>query len=442
MYLAGGFLSAIFHVIPRTRGDNMHTQQDGASRTRADARLRRLLWGISITALSCGVATTAGAAAAPASSIPAALFAGHPAAQTRQKLEAAFTELAKADLFSGTILIAKGNQVLFQGAYGLASREYGVPNRLETRLNLASAGKMFTTVAIGTLYDQGKLRFDDPVSKYLDASWIDPSVGSHITLGNLLSHTSGIPDYFGPDFLGRSRALFKKIDDYKPLIAGLKPTFAPGTQWSYSNTNFLLLGAVIEKVSGRSYDDYIREAIFKPTGMTRSGALDLEEVNHDYAQGYLKFPPPPPPPPSVRQEQPDFRQLAFMMSAAQDMLAKRGFQWHNNIFMHVAKGESSGGSFSTVGDLLAFGNALSDGRLLKPATLALMSSPKPSSPDYGYGFQLLDGGYGHTGGFPGINTAVVFYPDGYRLIVLSNVDGGSAVANAKLLSLGGVSPPK
>src|SRR5581483_1186222 len=131
----------------------------------------------------------------------------------------------------------------------------------------------------------------------------------------------------------------------------------------------------------------------------------------------------------------DFRHTALEMAAAQAELAKRGFEWRNNIYMHVAKGESSGGAFSTVPDLLKFANALTSGRLLKPETLAEMTSPKPLSADYGYGFQLLDGGFGHTGGFPGISTCVVIYPDGYRLIVLSNVDGGSAVANAKLISL-------
>jgi hypothetical protein len=141
------------------------------------------------------------------------------------------------------------------------------------------------------------------------------------------------------------------------------------------------------------------------------------------------------PPPAARTQPPDFRQIAFAMATAQEQLAQTGFEWRNNIFMHVAKGESSGGTFSTVDDLLKFANALTSGRLLKPATLALMTSLESPATDYGYGFQLMDGGFGHTGGFPGISTVVVIYPDGYRLIVLSNVDGGSGVADAKLLEL-------
>jgi CubicO group peptidase (beta-lactamase class C family) len=382
--------------------------------------------------------TVALRAAPPTRSIPAALFEAHAEAPVRSRLETAFKTLAGSDLFAGTVLIARQDKILFEGAYGPASREYEVPNRIGTRLNLASAGKMFTTVAIGTLVDRGLINFKDPVGKYLDASWIDPAVGAQVTITHLLTHSSGIPDYFGPDFLGRSRALFKRLDDYKPVISTLKPTFAPGTQWSYSNTNFLLLGAVIEKVTGKSYDDYIREAVFQPAGMAHSGALDLEQVNHDYAQGYAKFPSAAPPA-GARTRQQDFRQTAIEMAAGQEQLAKSGFQWRNNIFMHVAKGESSGGTFSTVTDLLKFANALTSGRLLKPATLALMTAPTSLSSDYGYGFQLMDGGFGHTGGFPGISTSVVIYPDGYRLIVLSNVDGGSAVANAKLLALAGAS---
>jgi CubicO group peptidase (beta-lactamase class C family) len=378
--------------------------------------------------------TIAARAATPVRSIPAALFTGQPVAQTRERLDAAFKALAQSDMFAGTVLIARRDEVLFAGAYGLASREYDIPNQLDTRLNLASAGKMFTSVAIGILVDRGLVKFTDPVGKYLDASWLDPAAAARITLGNLLNHTSGIPDYFGPDFFERSRTLFKKLDDYKPLVAKLKPGAQPGTRWSYSNTNFLLLGAIIEKVTGKSYDAYLSEVIFQPTAMTRSGALDLEKINHQYAQGYFKVPPAAPPP-GGRTSQQEFRHTAEEMAAAQAELAKRGFEWRNNIFMHVVKGESSGGTFSTVSDLLKFANALTSGKLLKPETLTEMTTPKPLSADYGYGFQLLDGGFGHTGGFPGINTSVVIYPDGYRLIVLSNVDGGSAVANAKLISL-------
>jgi CubicO group peptidase (beta-lactamase class C family) len=406
---------------------------------RAPTWLRRSLVGAMIAAIT--FASGISDAATATASIPSALFNGRPAEQTRRQLQAAFTELTAADLFAGTVLIAKGDKVLFAGAYGLASREYEIPNRLDTRLNLASAGKMFTAVAIGMLRDSGKIRFEDPIGKYLDGSWIEPAIGARITLANLLTHTSGIPDYFSPEFFDRSRQLFKKLDDYKPLIAGLKPTFAPGAQWSYSNTNFLLLGAVIEKVTGKSYDEYVREAVFRPAGMTHSGALDLEQVNHNYAQGYQKFAPRPPrtgaSPPDV-----DFQQEVLVMASAQERLTKTGFEWRNNVFMHVAKGGASGGTFSTAGDLLKFGNALNSGRLLKPETLALMTSLKPPSTDYGYGFELMDGGFGHGGGFAGIDTAVVFYPDGYRLIVLSNIDGGSSVAIARLIALGDATPAR
>jgi CubicO group peptidase (beta-lactamase class C family) len=105
--------------------------------------------------------------------------------------------------------------------------------------------------------------------------------------------------------------------------------------------------------------------------------------------------------------------------------------------MHVVRGQPSGGSYSTAPDLLRFANALASGRLIKLSTLRLMTTPKPHVGGYAYGFQLMDGGFGHTGGFPGISTVLILYPDGYRLIVLGNIDAGSAIASAEMLKLAG-----
>lgn len=375
----------------------------------------------------------------PATSLPAALFGDRAAAQQRNRIDRELKQLARENLFSGVVLIAKDDKVLFQGAYGLASREYDVPNAIDTKLNLASAGKMFTTVAIGALVERGAISLDDAVSKYLDASWIEQSAAVQITIANLLSHTSGMPDYFTPNFLEKSRTLFKKVDDYKPQVSTLKPTFTPGTQYSYSNTNFLLLGAIIEKATGETYDNYLKKVIFEPCGMSQSGSLDLENVNRGYAQGYAKLSHTMPQRGSNGVQQ-SFREIAFEMADGQRQLAKAGFTWQNNVFMHVAKGEPSGGSYSTAPDLLKFANALTSGKLITPAMLARLTSANAHTPEYGYGFQLMDGGFGHTGGFPGISTSIVIYPDGYRLIVISNVDGGSAIANAKLIELSDTFP--
>lgn len=391
--------------------------------------------GACLTAMAAALMSMAATAGPSAGRpLPAELFEGRSTATVDARLNAAFERLARENLFSGAVLIAKGDKILFEHAYGLASREYGVPNTIATKFNLASAGKMFTSVAIGKLVDEGKVAFGDPVSKYLDSSWLEPAVARQVTVAELLDHTSGLPDYLGPAFLEKPQTAFVALDAYKPLMAHVRPTFPPGSRFSYSSTNFILLGAIIEKVTGESYWSFVRQVVFEPAGMTHSGPLDLREINHGYAQGYAKLPPPPPPP-RGRAQQESFRDTALAMAAAERSVTGHGFEFRNNIFMHVVKGQPSGGSYSTAPDLLRFANALASGHLIKPSTLRLMTTPKPHVGGYAYGFQLMDGGFGHTGGFPGISTVLIIYPDGYRLIVLANIDAGSAIANAEMLRL-------
>ena len=378
--------------------------------------------------------------AAKPDAIPAALMAtfGH---RITPVLDARLKELAGRGRFSGVVLLARGDEILFRKAYGLASREYGAANTPATCFNLASVGKMFTAVAVMKLVEAGEVRLDDPISNYLDRSWISPEVGRRVTLAQLLSHTSGLGDFFTSAFFDRNHAQLKDLADYKPLVADAKLAFAPGTQWGDSNIGYVLLGALLEQVTHRSFDNAVSRLVFEPAGMTRTAALDLEAVNHGYAQGYLKKPtfpatqPMGPPPP-------DFREAQLKMEARQKEIDARGFEWRNNIFMHVAKGGPPGGGFSNADDMLRFVNALFGGRLVRPATLAKMTAPKPGSPHYGFGIQFLDGGFGHTGGFPGISNTVIVYPDGYRLIVLSNVDGGSAAATTAMMRLARLIPAK
>jgi CubicO group peptidase (beta-lactamase class C family) len=372
-------------------------------------------------------------AAAKPDTIPVALVAtfGHRLAPV---LDARLKELAKSGRFSGVVLLARGDEILFRRAYGLASREYGIVNTPATCFNLASVGKMFTAVAVMKLVEGGQVRLDDPISNYLDRSWISPDVGQRVSIAQLLSHTSGLGDFFTPAFFARNHAQLMELADYKPLVADTKLAFAPGTKWGYSNIGYVLLGALLEQVTHQSFDDAVRRLVFDPTGMTRTAAFDLEAVNHGYAQGYFKEPtfpatqPMGPPPP-------DFREAQLKMEARQSEIDAKGFEWRNNIFTHVAKGGPPGGGFSNADDMLRFLNALFGGRLVRPATLAKMTAPKPASPHYGFGIQLMDGGFGHTGGFPGISNTLIAYPDGYRLIVLSNIDGGSAAATTAMMRL-------
>jgi CubicO group peptidase (beta-lactamase class C family) len=317
-------------------------------------------------------------------------------AQMVEVIRSYLERAAAAGQFSGAVLIAKDGQPLFRAAYGLADRDFGVPNRVDTKFNLGSMNKMFTAVAIAQLAEKGKLDFADPVGKYL-SDWLPAEIAGKITLRQLLTHTSGLGSYFGDSFARASRELFRKVDDYKPLVAGEKPAFEPGTRWSYSNTGFLLLGAVVEKVAGQPYFDYVRENVYKPAGMADTDCYDMDDVVPNRAVGYTRV----------------------------------TGQWKSNLFMHVIKGGPAGGGFSTVEDLLRFDVALRGHKLLGPEPTERLLSAKPElgSPAYGYGFQVGENPRvaGHSGGFPGISSNLAMYLEsGHTLAVLSNGDAGTA----------------
>ena len=317
----------------------------------------------------------------------------------QSELAAFVQRLAQADAFSGVVLVAVGDQVVFTAAAGEANRNDHVSNKLETRFNLGSMNKMFTAVAILQLAERGRLQLSDPVVHYLDEGWLAPAAAGRITLEHLLTHTSGLGNYFNDLFTKSSRELYRAVNDYKPLIAGDHPAFEPGSAWSYSNNGFMLLGAVIEKISGHDYFEFIRRNIYQPAGMARSDCYALDAVIEDLALGYSR-----------------------VSTAA-------GTTWVNNLFKHVIKGGPAGGGFATAGDLLQFSNALRSGALLGNKWVEELWQPRTAlhSPRYGYGFQL-DGTpddriVGHGGSFPGISTAFEIHLDrGCTVVVLSNYD--------------------
>src|SRR6185436_19928897 len=169
--------------------------------------------------------------------------------QVAETLGAYVDKLAKAEAFSGTVLLAKDGKVLATRVTGLANRDFAVPNTLDTKFNLGSMNKMFTAVAAMQLVEGGKLSLDDPAGKYLDETWAAADVRAKVKVKHLLTHTSGLGSYFNEDFFKSSRDLYRKVDDYKPLVRDDTLQFEPGTKWSYSNTGMLLVGAVIEKAS-------------------------------------------------------------------------------------------------------------------------------------------------------------------------------------------------
>ncbi len=357
-------------------------------------------------------------------------------------IDAALRRLVGLGLFAGTMLIAERDRVRFSGAYGLASREYDVPNQPATRFNLGSANKMFTATMILQLQEQGRLDVDDTVDRYVDSSWLDPALARQIRIRHLLTHTGGLSDYFTPEFELAPKTRYVNIDDFKPLLRASRQMFAPGTQWAYSNTGFFLLGVIASQVAGRDYYELVEAMIFGPAGMRATAALNLERVNSNYAQGYFKHrsnaPPQmgPPPPGATLPPPPSFSQL---VDRAVTMQTRPGnpFEWRNNIYRHVARGGPSGGMYSNAADLARFCDALTDGTLVRRETAALMQSPKPPvAPHWGYGMVRADeGAWGHGGAFAGISSLILMYPDQSRLIILSNVDDGAYLAYHALVTV-------
>lgn len=317
--------------------------------------------------------------------------------EIRAAMESTLADLVVAERFSGTVVLARGDEIVFKAVHGEANKDFSVPNRIDTRFNLGSMNKMFTAVAIAQLVERGELSFDDPLAKFLP-EFPDPESAEKIQIKHLLSHTSGLGSYFNEEFMNASRARFRTVSDLMTLADDETLKFEPGTSRSYSNTGFLVLGRVIEVVTGQDYFDYIQANVTGPAGMDATACYQLDHVNPNLAVGYHRPDGP-------------------------------GSPWRNNLFMHVIRGGPAGGGYSTVGDLVRFAEALRDGTLIGAETFETLASPKPElgSSEYGYGFAINpDGSVGHGGGFPGISSDLSFWPDGeWTIAVMSNYSGGA-----------------
>ena len=173
------------------------------------------------------------------------------------------------DQFSGAVLISHSGRILLQKAYGLADRANHKPNTLDTQFRFGSMGKMFTTVAIMQLVQDNKIDLNAPIGRYL-TSYPNPDVATKVTVAHLLTHTGGTGDIFGPEFNKRKGSL-RSLKDYVSLYGSRALNFDPGSRASYSNYGFILLGRIVETVSGLSYDEYTRQYVFAPARMTSTG---------------------------------------------------------------------------------------------------------------------------------------------------------------------------
>ncbi|HYE61812.1 MAG TPA: serine hydrolase domain-containing protein [Phycisphaerales bacterium] len=323
--------------------------------------------------------------------------------QLGEKLGAYADKLAARDAFSGTVLLAKDGKVLVERAVGVANRDFNAPVTIDTKFNLGSMNKMFTAVSVMQLVEKGKLSLDDTLAKHLDDTWCSQEVLDKVQIKHLLTHTSGLGSYFNETFDKSSRARFRKVADFKPLTRDETLQFEPGTQWKYSNTGMLLAGAVIEKVSGMDYFEYVRKNITGPAGMTATECYDLDKSNHNLAVGY------------VRTRTPEGK-----------------VEYINNLYTHVIRGGPAGGGYSTAPDLLRFDQAMRSGKLVSEASLKQLwtAHPEIASKNYGYGFFVENSPagrvVGHSGGFTGVSADLTMYLDeGYTVIVMANL-GSSA----------------
>lgn len=304
-----------------------------------------------------------------------------------QRLDA----LVAADTLSGALLVAKDGKLLLEWHSGLANRSTALSITPETQFRLASLNKMFTAVAVLQLVDAGKLSLDNTINDYLP-DYPDHAIAQSITLRQLLNHTSGLGEIFGDDFSSYSQTL-KTHSDYIKRFGATPPERAPGSQDGYSNYGYVVLGAIVEAVSGQSYYDYVDQHIYRVAGMTSTGS------------------------------EPESTPLAGRAVA----YAKQGGAWQVETASLPWRGTAAGGGYSTVGDMLKFGEALRTGKLLSPALLEAATSPQNHKHWYGYGFMVSGAGeekqYGHEGGAPGANTAFVVLPsEGYVVVGLSNTD--------------------
>jgi D-alanyl-D-alanine carboxypeptidase len=307
-----------------------------------------------------------------------------------------------ADKFAGAVLVAKNGKPIFAQAYGLADRERNVPNTLSTRFSIGSMNKMFTGVATLQLVQAGKLKLDDPLGKYL-TNYPNKELAAKVTIGELLTNTGGTGDIWGPDY-DKHRLELRTGQDYINLYGNRPPRFEPGSRWEYSNYGFILLGAVIEKVSGESYYDYVREHIYIPAGMTSTASEPEDQAVPNHSIGYTKMGAPP----------------------GTDA-------WHPTTGTLSYRGTSAGGGYSTVGDLLAFANALHENKLLDPQRMKLLTLGKVKTPfgfdAYGFGIQTMNSAqcFGHNGAGLGTNGDLEICRDStYAVIVLANMDPPAA----------------
>ena len=304
-----------------------------------------------------------------------------------EKLDHYLQELTRKDCFSGAVLVDSNGEIVLEEAYGFACKTFNVPNRTDTKFNIGSLNKTFTRVAILQLKQRGLLRLDDLVGQHLPSFRKD--IAARVRISHLVSFTSGLGDYFGEKFdaaVGRLR----RVDDFIDLFIDDPLQFEPGESNLYSNAGYVLLGKIVEAISGKDYYQYIRDHIYGPAGMKDSDHYERDFVTENVATGYTRHMPD---------------------GSNHQTLRRR------NDFIIGTKGSPAGGGYSTLRDLRRFDKAIAEHELLDTEHSGMVFRPLDAPPDKKPRAIVL------AGGAPGLAALYVkFFEKGYTVFVLSNYD--------------------
>jgi len=317
--------------------------------------------------------------------------------QTLEWLNNYVNRLQNKDSFYGSILIAKGSDIIFEKYAGYSNPETGTVFDNNTLFNMASGGKMFTAIAIAQLAEKGQIKLSDKVETYFP-DFADKNKLNKVTIHHLLNHSSGIAEYWT---INNTEAIseFTQTKEYLPLIYEAGFSFEPESEFGYSNSNYILLGLLVEKVSGQSFYDYVRQNIFLTAGM---------ESTDYYTYGTAGIP------------------LAIPLDRKENIWAET---------KHGIKGSPAGGCYSTNADMLKYSQSLKSNKLISAGMLSEITKEKTSglkdATGYGYGFELYKYGregisYGHGGMAGGVNFEYRYFPEfDITLIISCNQNNGA-----------------
>ncbi len=291
--------------------------------------------------------------------------------------------------FMGSVLVARKGDVLLSKGYGFANLEWKIPNTPSTKFRLGSVTKQFTSACILLLEERGKLQVNDPVKKYMPDA---PASWDKITIYHLLTHTSGVPNFTGfPDYQA-TEGIPSPVEKMVARFRDKPLDFEAGAQWRYSNSGYVLLGYLIEKISGKPYSQFLQGSIFTPLGMKDSGYDSNSAIIERRASGYSPSPNGP----------------------------------LNAPFIHMSVPHAAGALYSTTEDLLRWELALFGGKILSPDSLRKMTTPFQHEYACGLAVRTVNGRkvIDHGGSINGFNTHLAYYPeDQLTVVVLGNLNG-------------------